>query len=110
MSEASMGFGSTAKKLQQLSDLAEDLIGRLNDLKERVTRMEESVDEAESRLQRIDDELTEQRALLEAVASANDIDPATVTANLDTGHDNESSQGSQGSTDNSSESNTDADA
>lgn len=78
-----MGLGSTAKKLQRLSDLAEDLIGRLNDLKDRVTRMEETVDGAESRLQDIDKELTEQRAIIEAVAEAQDIDPESVVNNIE---------------------------
>lgn len=79
-----MGLGSTAKKLQRVADLAEDLMGRLNELRERVTRVEESLDGTERRLADVETELHEQRALLEAVATAEGVDVEAVLAEAET--------------------------
>jgi hypothetical protein len=79
-----MGFGSTAKKLQRVADMAEDLVGRLNELKERVIRMEETVDETNERLSEVERNQAEQRALIEAMATQQNIEVAEVLADIET--------------------------
>lgn len=95
-----MGLGSTAKKLQRVADLAEDLMGRLNELRERVTRVEESLDGTERRLADVETELQEQRALLEAVATAEGVDVEAVLAELEsTDQDTDTAAGGGGTDD-----------
>jgi peptidoglycan hydrolase CwlO-like protein len=78
-----MGLGSTAKKLQRVADLAEDLVGRLNELRERVNRMEETVDTTNERVATMQDELATQRALIEALAAADDVDVEAVVETVE---------------------------
>lgn len=73
-----MGLGSTAKKLQRVADLAEDLVGRLNELRDRVNTMEETVDTTNERVATMQEELATQRALIEALAEAEDVDVEAV--------------------------------
>ncbi|WP_435066989.1 DUF5798 family protein [Haloplanus sp. C73] len=75
-----MGFGSTAKKLQQVTDMAEDVYTRLNQLREQVSETRETVEETKTRVEEMDHELAEQRALVEALAEQQDIDIDAVTA------------------------------
>jgi len=77
-----MGFGSTAKKLQQVTDMAEDVYTRLNQLREQVAETRETVDETKVRIDHMENELAEQRALLEALAEEHDIDIDAVTADV----------------------------
>ncbi|GAB3316609.1 hypothetical protein EI982_03870 [Haloplanus rallus] len=77
-----MGFGSTAKKLQQVADMAEDVYARLNQLREQVSEMRETVIETQSRVDDLDRELAEQRALLEALAEERGIDATAITAEV----------------------------
>lgn len=73
-----MGLGSTARKLQGLTDTAEDLYRKLTEVLERVRDIESSIEETNDRVDGIDRRLADQRALLEAIAEANGVDPATV--------------------------------
>lgn len=66
-----MGLGSTAKKIQRLADRAEDLYTELMATKETV---EGSVE----RIEAVEDELDEQRRLLEAVAREVGVDPEEI--------------------------------
>lgn len=79
-----MGFGSTAKKLQRVADMAEDLVGRLNELRERVIRVEETVDETNNRVSDVERTQAEQRALLEAIAEQQNIPVDEVVADVET--------------------------
>ena len=54
-----MGLGSTAKKLQQIADMAEDVYARLNQLREQVVETRETVDETKARVEKMDHELAE---------------------------------------------------
>lgn len=78
-----MGLGSTAKKLQRVADMAEDLVGRLNELRERVIQMEETVDETNERMADLERTHAEQRALLEAMAEQQNIQVEEVIANVE---------------------------
>jgi len=75
-----MGLGSTAKKVQKLADRAEQLYAQLQDVRERMSGLEESAKETEQRVQRIERELEGQRALLVALAEERGIDPDRVLA------------------------------
>lgn len=86
-----MGLGSTAKKLQKVADMAEDLVGRLNELRDRVIRMEETVDETSNEVASLERELAEQRAILEALAEGEGVDVEDVVADLETAETKESS-------------------
>ncbi len=75
-----MGLGSTAKKLQQVADMAEDVYRKLNDLREQVVETKQTVNETERRVDALASEAAEQRALLEAIAEEQGIDLDAVTA------------------------------
>jgi DNA anti-recombination protein RmuC len=75
-----MGLGSTARKLQTVADTAEKLYARVNDVRERLVETQETVVESAERLDRIEAELAEQRAIVEAVAEAEGIDLDAVAA------------------------------
>jgi septal ring factor EnvC (AmiA/AmiB activator) len=77
-----MGLGSTAKKLQQIADMAEDVYARLNQLREQVTETREAVDETKDRVEEMDRELAEQRALVEALAKERGLDVEKLTAEV----------------------------
>lgn len=80
---AGMGLGSTAKKLQGLADRAEQLYKQLKDVRARVIGMEESVEHHQQRLDEVETQVREQRALLEALAAEEDIDADAVTAGVE---------------------------
>lgn len=77
-----MGLGSTAKKLQQIADMAEDVYARLNELREQVNQTRETVDETKARVDELDRELAEQRALVEALAENQGIDTEAIIADV----------------------------
>ena len=76
--EARMGLGSTARKIQTLSDRAEELYRKIGEVLERIQGIAETIEDTHDRLDDIDRRLARQEALLEAVAEANDIDPASI--------------------------------
>ena len=75
-----MGLGGTAKKIQTLADTAEKMYQRLNELREQVQATHDSVTDTTDRVKRLENEMAEQRALLNAVAGELDIDVETVSA------------------------------
>lgn len=75
-----MGLGSTAKKVQKLADRAEQLYAQLQDVRERMSGLEESAKTTEERVERIERELAGQSALLSAIAEEQGIDPERVLA------------------------------
>jgi predicted nuclease with TOPRIM domain len=77
-----MGFGSTAKKLQQVVDMAEDVYTRLNQLREQMSEMRETVVETRDRVDELDTELAEQRAILNALAEERGVDVEAITAEV----------------------------
>ncbi|ESS08893.1 MAG: hypothetical protein A07HN63_01101 [uncultured archaeon A07HN63] len=78
-----MGFGDTAKKIQTLADTAEQMYGRLKALRTEVDATKQTVDETSERVQSLESELAEQRALLEAIGDELDVDTETVIDNAD---------------------------
>jgi len=77
-----MGLGSTAKKIQQIADMAEDVYARLNQLREQVNETRKTVDETKDRVDELDRELAEQRALIEALAEERGIDTDAIIAEV----------------------------
>jgi peptidoglycan hydrolase CwlO-like protein len=69
-----MGFGSTAKKLQQVVDVADELYAKINDLKSDLAAIRDTIDETNSRVGELESEMESQQELLEAIALAEDID------------------------------------
>lgn len=73
-----MGFGSTAKKLQKVVDMADDLYAKLNEQKEQLQELRDTVEETSDRVRDIDHEQAQQRALLEALAEEQGLDTDAV--------------------------------
>lgn len=69
-----MGLGGTAKKLQKVVDMAEELYDRLNYLREQLTRLQETVEQTGSQVEHLQREQAVNRALLERLAERQDID------------------------------------
>ena len=65
-----MGLGSTAKKLQRVTDVAEELFKQVKDLRQRMSRLEDDLTTTRERVDDLSVEQRKQRALLEAVADA----------------------------------------
>ncbi len=75
-----MGLGSTAKKIQGLSDRAEAMYKQVQELQQRITNLEKEVDDTHDTVKRMDHQLTEQRALLLAIANENGLDGEEILA------------------------------
>lgn len=75
-----MGLGGTAKKLQKVTDMAEDVYTRLNDLRDQIVEMRETTQETSDRVDRLERETAEVRALVAALAEENGVDVERVTA------------------------------
>lgn len=75
-----MGLGSTAKKLQKVSSLAEDSYKKMNELREQLQQLRTEVQNTSQQVDHIERDLAEQRALLEALAEAQDVDVESVIA------------------------------
>jgi uncharacterized coiled-coil DUF342 family protein len=77
-----MGLGSTAKKLQRVADVAEELYKRMNEVRDQVVETQETVSETRQRTERLERELAEQRVVLEALAEKEGLDVEALTADV----------------------------
>lgn len=75
-----MGFGSTAKKIQKVADVADKLYTKVNELKTQIQELRETVEDTNDRVDDVDRQLAEQRALLEAIAEEQDLDVDSILA------------------------------
>lgn len=75
-----MGLGSTAKKIQTLADTAEKLYKQIQDLQQRIVSLEEAVDNTHDTVTTLDHQVTEQRALLKAIADEQGLDADQILA------------------------------
>ena len=89
-----MGFGSTAKKIQKLADTAEKLYHKLNELREQVVEMRDTLDSTNDRVETLERESAEQRALLEALAEERgvDVEEAVAAADVPAADDGEGAE------------------
>ncbi|AZQ14450.1 DUF5798 family protein [Halorubrum sp. PV6] len=74
-----MGFGDTAKKIQTLADKAERTYQKINELREEVETTQSTVVETSERVQLLENEMAEQRAVLDAVARGVGVDLESVS-------------------------------
>lgn len=75
-----MGLGSTAKKLQTVTDRAEQLYKQVQDLQRRIIGLEESVEDTHDTVESLEHRISEQQALLEVMAEEQGIDVESVFA------------------------------
>lgn len=78
-----MGLGNTAKKIQQLGDLAEKLYRMVNEVLERTDDLQERVQQSTEDVKAVRREQRRQRALLEALAAERGVDVEAVLAEAD---------------------------
>ncbi|WP_227354382.1 DUF5798 family protein [Haladaptatus salinisoli] len=79
-----MGLGSTAKKIQKVADTAEKLYAKLNELREQVLAIRDSLEATNERVERLEAENAKQRALVEALAEERGIDVESVLDGAET--------------------------
>jgi len=74
-----MGFGDTAKKIQTLADKAERTYQKINELRSEVEETQTTVLDTSERIQKLENEMAEQRAVLDAVATEVGVDLESVS-------------------------------
>lgn len=67
-------IGGAGKKIGTMVDLAEKLYEQVTAVREQLNATTETVDETADRVERLESEVAEQRALLEAIAEEQGID------------------------------------
>ncbi|MDH5020773.1 DUF5798 family protein [Halobacterium rubrum] len=82
-----MGFGSTAKKLQKVTEMADKLYERFEKLREQVSDLTGTVEETNDRVADLEAELAEQRAIVEALAERRGVDVDTVVEDATAGEE-----------------------
>jgi outer membrane murein-binding lipoprotein Lpp len=80
-----MGLGNTAKKLQRVADMAETLYQKIDELRSQVNEVREHVEATSQRVERIERDLDDQRAVLDALAREQgiDVDAAAASAAIE---------------------------
>lgn len=73
-----MDLGNTAKKLQRATKVAEESYKKMNELLERIQRLQEDLETTSRQVDRIERDVAEQRALLEALADREGVDTEAV--------------------------------
>lgn len=74
-----MNITGTAKKIQMLADMAEKTYQKLNELRTEVEHTQETVNATSERVQKMENEMAEQRAILDAVAREVGVDLDSVS-------------------------------
>ena len=69
-----MGLGNTAKKLQRVADTAETLYQKIDELRSQVNEVKAHVETTSQRVERVERDMDEQRAVLDALAREQGID------------------------------------
>lgn len=67
-------LGSPGEKIARVVDLAEDLYERMTELREQVNELRDTTQETHARVSALEEELADQRGLLEAIAEAQGVD------------------------------------
>ncbi|MFH5798464.1 DUF5798 family protein [Haladaptatus sp. DYF46] len=78
-----MGLGSTAKKIQKVADTAEKLYAKLNEMREQLVEMRDTLETTNERVERLEAENAHQKALIEALAREEGIDIDEVLADVE---------------------------
>ncbi len=77
-----MGLGSTAKTLQRVADMGEELYSRLNEVRAQLKQLRDTVEETNDHVASLESEIEEQRAILEALAEQQGVDVDSVIAEI----------------------------
>ncbi len=75
-----MGLGNTAKKLQRVADMAEKLYQKIDELRTQMNEVKAHVETTSRKVERIERDLDEQRAVLDALAREQGIDVDSLIA------------------------------
>lgn len=76
-----MGLGGTAKKLQRIANMAEEMYARVNDLREQLNGLGQTVEQTNTTVEQLRREHAETRALVERLAEKEGIEVDDVLAN-----------------------------
>lgn len=69
-----MGLGGATKKLQKVADMGEELYGKMNELREQILEVRETVGDTNERVATLENRVDQQAALLEALAHDRGLD------------------------------------
>ncbi|MDY6817928.1 MAG: DUF5798 family protein [Halobacteriales archaeon] len=69
-----MVLGNATQKIQTLVELAEELYEKVMEIRQQLVTLKETAGETNERVARLEQEVAEQRAILEALAEREDID------------------------------------
>ena len=69
-----MGLGGATKKLQKVADMGEELYGKMNELREQILEVRETVGNTNERVSTLENKVDQQGALLEALAHDRGLD------------------------------------
>ncbi|MEF8778858.1 MAG: DUF5798 family protein [Natronomonas sp.] len=69
-----MGLGGATKKLQKVADMGEELYSRINELREQMLEVHETVKETNERVAAVENKVDGQAAILEAIAKKEGLD------------------------------------
>jgi predicted transcriptional regulator len=69
-----MGLGGATKKLQKVADMGEELYSRINELREQMLEVHETVKETNERVAALENKVDGQAAILEAIAEKEGVD------------------------------------
>ena len=78
-----MGLGGTAKKLQTVVNAAEELYAKMNEVIGQLKELQAEVERTSEQVDHIEYDVTEQRAILEAIAESQDLDVESILAEAD---------------------------
>lgn len=92
-------LGDATKKIQKLSTLAEKMYKKVNELQTRVEETTRTVNDTSDRVAKLEVELAEQRALLEAIADDHGIDIDDLEPDIEVDSDADDSGGESGASD-----------
>lgn len=103
-----MGLGGTAKKLQKVTNAAEELYTKMNEVIGRLQALETEVERTSEQVDRIEYDVAEQRAVIDAMAEAQGVDVETVLESADLPPDPAEAAGEAGDADDEDGSTADA--
>lgn len=78
-----MGLGGTAKKLQKVMDAAEQLYSKMNEVVRELKDVQSDVEDTSEQVDRIERDLAQQRALVEAMAAQQGLDVEEIVAEVE---------------------------
>lgn len=68
-----MGLGGATKKLQKVADMGDELYSKINELRDQILEMRETVQDTNRRVNALENKVEQQTAILEALAENEDI-------------------------------------